>query len=301
MFSEKTSLVIPTRNRPIYLQNTLDQIIKHKVEFLEILVIDSSDKVYEEPINEIIKNYKIKYFHSQPSTSIQRNIGIENMSKESKFVMFLDDDITFEKDMFQKMNKTIIENADDENIIAYGFNQIQKIKKFDFIEKTKNIFLFNIFDLYHKTPGKVALSGWQTKILNIKRDLFVDWIYTTACIYKSNEINDLRFDVNFGKYGYLEDLDFSLNFYRSNKKILISADAKYFHPLSIDRSSFKFGVYETRNRYKIVKKYKLSKIRFFFMTLIRTTILLTSIFIFKKKSFNRGLGNIYGIINCYKY
>ena len=301
MFSKETSLVIPTRNRPDYLKNTLDQIKKHKVEFLEILVIDSSDIVYEEQITEIIKIYKTKHFHSQPSTSLQRNIGIENISKESKFVMFLDDDITFDENMFVKMNKTIVETSNNKNIIAYGFNQIQKVKKFDFIEKIKNIFLFDTLQLYHKTPGKVALSGWQTKILNIKKDVFVDWIYTTACIYKSKEINNLRFDVNFGRYGYLEDLDFSLNFYNSSKKIIISADAKYFHPLSINRSSFKFGVCEVRNRYKIVKKYKLSKIRFFIMTLIKTSIFLISIFFLKKRSFYRGLGNIYGIINCYKY
>ena len=93
--------------------------------------------------------------------------------------------------------------------------------------------------------------------------MFVDWIYTTACIFKTSEIQKFRFNLDFGNYSYLEDLDFSLNFLNSGKKILISAGAQYFHPLSIDRSGYKFGIYEVRNRYKIVKKYDLSKFKIF--------------------------------------
>ena len=54
MFSEETSLVIPTRNRPKYLKKTLDQINKLKINFLEIIVVDSSDKKYENEINTLI-------------------------------------------------------------------------------------------------------------------------------------------------------------------------------------------------------------------------------------------------------
>ena len=272
MFSEKTSLVIPTRNRPNYLKKTLDQIDNFKISFLEIIIIDSSDVEYENEINNLVKKTNIKFFKSKPSTSLQRNIGIEKMSSRNEFVMFLDDDIIFSENMFQEMNKTILANTNNKNIIGYGFNQIQKVKENNFIEKIKNNFLFNSFQLYPNKPGKVALSGWQSKILNIKNDIFVDWVYTTACIYRSNQIRHLKFDDNFGTYAYLEDLDFSLNFFKSKKKILISSQAKYFHPLSIDRSSFIFGLNEFRNRFKIVKKYNLSKSRFFVMTFIRALI-----------------------------
>ncbi len=301
MFSEETSLVIPTRNRPKYLKKTLDQINKLKINFLEIIVVDSSDKKYENEINTLINQNTIKFFKSKPSTSLQRNIGIEKMSEINKFVMFLDDDIIFSEEMFSQMDKTITSNFNNDNIVGYGFNQIQNVKKNNLIERIKNNFLFNSLQLYPNKPGKVALSGWQSKILNIENDIYVDWIYTTACIYKSNQIKNLRFNDNFGTYGYLEDLDFSLNFYNSKKKILISSGAKYFHPLSIDRSNFEFGVCEVRNRFKIVKKYNLSLLRFFIMTLIRAGIFFISIFLLNRKKFLRSLGNVVGIINCYKY
>ncbi len=301
MFCGKTSLIIPTRNRPDYLKKTLDQINIQKIIFQEIIVVDSSDDQFKKQVNQLIKLFDVKLFNSEPSTSIQRNIGIKNSNKKSKFIMFLDDDIIFTERMFYNMDRTIITNFKDENIIGYGFNQISKNNKFNFLEKLKNNFILNFFDLYPNKPGKVAKSGWQSKILNIKEDITVDWVYTTACIFKSEAIKNLRFNENFGSYSYLEDLEFSLNFFKTKKKIIISSDAKYFHPLSIDRSSFKFGLYEVRNRFKIVKKYNLSKLRFLIMTIVRMLMFFLNIFIFKKKKFYRALGNIYGVLNCYKY
>ena len=96
MFTKETSLIIPTRNRVKYLKKTLNQLNKNEIEFSEIIVIDSSDAIFEKEIDEI-KNFKIKLFKSNPSTSLQRNIGLDRMSKTNKFVMFLDDDVIFLK------------------------------------------------------------------------------------------------------------------------------------------------------------------------------------------------------------
>ena len=47
MFTKKTSLVIPTKNRPKLLNEMLLQIKNFKVKFKEILIIDSSDKKFK--------------------------------------------------------------------------------------------------------------------------------------------------------------------------------------------------------------------------------------------------------------
>ena len=253
MFTEETSLIIPTRNRVKYLKKTLEQINITQIKFSEIIVVDSSDKTFEKEIDKITNTHRIKLFKSEPSTSLQRNIGLEHMTQSNKFVMFLDDDVIFSENMFVNMNNTIENNRKNENIVGYGFNQIQNIDKNSLSEKLKKSFIFKVLNLYPDLPGKVALSGWQSKILNIKNDTFVDWIYTTACIFKTSEIQKIRFDLDFGQYSYLEDLDFSLNFLNSGKKIIISADAKYSHPLSLDRSGHRFGIYEVRKDIKLLR------------------------------------------------
>ena len=55
--------------------------------------------------------------------------------------------------------------------------------------------------------GIVTPSGWQTKAINLKKDLEVEWLPTQAVIYKINKLNNLKFDTAYGKYSYLEDLD----------------------------------------------------------------------------------------------
>ena len=101
------------------------------------------------------------------------------------------------------------------------------------------------------------------KNINLEKDIVGDWIFTTICTYKFENIKNFKFDETFGEYSYLEDLDFSLNLMKNNKKIYISSEAKFLHPENIDRSSFEFGITEVVNRYKIVKKFKLSTILFF--------------------------------------
>ena len=49
---------------------------------------------------------------------------------------------------------------------------------------------------------------------------------------------------HLGNTVILEDLDFSLNLMKTNKKIYLSSEAKFLHPENIDRSSFKFGITE---------------------------------------------------------
>ena len=61
------------------------------------------------------------------------------MTQSNKFVMFLDDDVIFSENMFVNMNNTIENNRKNENIVGYGFNQIQNIDKNSLSEKLKKV------------------------------------------------------------------------------------------------------------------------------------------------------------------
>jgi GT2 family glycosyltransferase len=293
MFTKETSLIIPTRNRLICLEKLLRQLDLYKIKFLEKIVIDSSDIKISPLVKSLARKYSAKYFKTKASTSLQRNYGLKKVIKKTKYIMFLDDDVVFFKDSFNQMDKTIKKNK---MISGYGFNQVALIKK-DMFEIIKNSNLIKYIHLYSPAPGIVTRGGWHTKILNIKKDIFVDWIYTTACIYKFQDIKNYRFDETFGGYSYLEDLDFSLNLKKNNKRIIISHLAKYIHPENIDRSSFKFGIIEVINRYKIVKKNNLKKNIFFISIFIRFLYsLLISLLKLNFNYFCRAFGNIFGLL-----
>lgn len=298
MFTWRTSLIIPTRNRSKQLIDLLNSLFILKLRFSEILIIDSSKNYHSKKIKLYCKKKKINYFFTKPSTSYQRNIGLKK-AKPHSFIMFMDDDVVFLKDTFIKMNKCIIKNKNNPKIAGYGFNQIQNIKE-NILEKIKKIKFIEKVNIYPNRPGQVAKSGWHSKILNLKKDILADWVFTTICVFKKEEIKGFKFDESFGQYSYLEDLDFSLNLKKKNKKIYISSKAKFKHPANIDRSSFNFGVIEIKNRFKIVNKHNLSKKYFVLGCIIRLMISILKSISFNQKYFFRAVGNIYSFFILFK-
>ena len=193
------------------------------------------------------------------------------------------------------MNNFIKKNKNDISIAAFGFNQIENIKE-NFFEKIKKMKFIELLNIYPSTPGKVSESGWHSKIINLKEDVIAEWVFTTICIYRKKDIAGFKFDETFSEYSYLEDLDFSLNLKKKNKKIFISSKAKFKHPENIDRSSFNFGKIEVLNRFKIIIKHKLSKKLFLIGLMLRFLISLFKFFKSKIKYFLRAIGNIFGFL-----
>ena len=293
-FTNNTSLIIPTKDRSFKVIDLLNFLKKSKIQFFEIIVIDSSNKKNSNILKNHSKKLNFKYFHTYPSTSYQRNVGLNKKDSFTRFVMFLDDDVIFSKNAFKEMNKTIVKCLSFKEVGGYGFNQMSKETNKNFFEKIKNSKFINFIGFYSNKPGKVLKSGWHSKILNVKKNTYVDWVYTTACIYKTEAIRNLKFDENFGQYSYLEDLDFSLNLKKLKKKIVISYLAKFTHPHNIDRSSLIFGITEIINRFRIVKKHELNLCFFFIVSLLRFIISLINSLFFNLQYFLRAIGNIVG-------
>jgi GT2 family glycosyltransferase len=294
MFTYNTSLIIPTKDRPDELFKLFEQLKLFKISFLEILVIDSSSVQNKQYLKKICNKFSANLYSTWASTSHQRNIGLIK-KKKSLFTMFLDDDVVFFKNSFFEMNKVITKYESNRSVSGFIFNQLldEKIKLFEKIKSSK---LLESLGLYSSKPGKIMSSGWHTKILNVKNDTYADWAHTAASIYKSKDIYNCRFDERFGTYGYLEDLDFSLNLKKNNKKFIISHKAIFLHPLNIDRSSFNFGIDEVFNRYIIVSKYNLNRKKFFLAAFLKFVILFLGIFKGNTRFFLRSLGNIAGIL-----
>ena len=287
------SIVIPTRNRVDMLNKTLKHLSVNRFFFKEIVIVDSSDKIQKTEI-KLLKNFNklnIKIFDSKPSISLQRNIGLKHVSKKIKYVMFLDDDLCFQKNALKNMFYFV---KTKKNMVGFGFNLIIKdINNFtEFLKKNKFMKLLGIYD---SRDGVVTQSGWQTKAINLKKNKFVEWIPTQAVIYKNDKIKNLRFDKAYGRYSYLEDLDFSYSLMKKGD-LIICSNAKYSSNNIIKRNPYYFGVKEIINRYYFVNKFKLSK-KFFFMGFLALVTKHFFMFVSLKPSYLlRIIGNFSGII-----
>ncbi len=284
------SIIIPTRNRYLKLIKTINYLSKNSFFFREIIIVDSSDKKGEN-IKKIIdkyKNLKIKIVYSKPSISLQRNIGLNKVKKNSNYIMFLDDDIQFEKKSFKIMRDYLKSNKKYSGI---GFNLIIKNTNRIF-EKLKKSKIFQLLGVYDYSEGSVTASGWHTKAINLKKDTLVEWLPTQAVIYKYNIIRKKRFNLDYGVYSYLEDLDFS---YSIKNNLIIHSKAKYSSNNIVKRNKFKFGEKEIINRFIFVKKFKLNSIKFGIGALL---LIFKNFFVtlFEINNILRVLGNIKGIL-----
>ena len=285
-------IVIPTRNRSAMLAQTIKELKRNRFFFKEVVIVDSSNKFHKNKIKSFkdIKNMHIKILNSKPSISLQRNIGLNKIINKRKYVMFLDDDLSFSKNALKKMYYFIKKN---EHITGFGFNL--KIKNLNsFVESLKKNKLTEIIGIYHTKMGVVTPSGWQTKAINLKKDLIVDWIPTQAVIYNSKKIKNTRFDTAYGKYSYLEDLDFSYSISRKGK-LMICSSANYTSENSVNRNDYRFGVKEIVNRNYFVSKFKFDK-KYFFLGLIFSILKnFLTLFFLKPKFILRIVGNLHGI------
>lgn len=289
-------IVIPTRNRIKELTNTLNFLKNNKFFFKKIIIVDSSNFDTKKKIKEKISNYdlNIELVSSQPSTCLQRNIGF-NFIENEEHIMFLDDDNIFYPDALYKMQSFLKTNK---IIVGVAFNQIYKYNH-NFLDKLKKNYIFDKIGLYSSKNGGFAKSGWQSKFINFNKDTIVEWLPTRAVIYKTSAIKDLRFDIKLGVYGYLEDLDFSLEL-KKKGKLMVCSKAKYTHDQSINRPGLEFGKKEVKNRFYIIKKHNLNIVLFIIFLIFRVMITFFKAILGDFNSAKRLLGNIIGICTINK-
>lgn len=299
MFTSNTSLIIPTRNRSDKIIFLLNQIIKKKINFKEIIIVDSSDKHHKNKINLYIKKKKIKLFNTFPSTTHQRNVGLKKAKLSSKYILFFDDDIKIHSKSFEQMNTGIRKYAKFKNICSFGFNLISGTSK-NKIESFKESKFMEFIGLYSKVPGTVLKSGWHTKISDLKKDTYVEWMYSGATLFEARKIKGMRFaNLNKG-FNYLEDLHFSYELTKKKFKHIVISKAMVYNYNFAERNDFNFGLIEIINRYKFVKKYNKKKLLFYFTAIVRMIYLIKNIPKFKLSWVFRFVGNCAGLLLCLK-
>jgi GT2 family glycosyltransferase len=263
------SLVVATKDRPDDLRKLLLSLSSQTARPSEIIVVDAS-RVPVERLPVEFPNLSIRYlWHWPPSAAAQRNVGIDACNHSSSLIGFADDDTTFETQAFANMLR-FWSNAPP-GVLGAAFN----IRNLPSRSKgiLKNSALVNWLGIYSKTPGGVALSGWHTVIGEFATTQFVDWIPSTAAVFRREVFDMDTFDEVFQSYSYLEDLDLSYSI-RQRGCLAVIADACFSHfPSSEGRISTRlFGRYEVRNRLYFVRKHHLSLTRCYLGIVIRMAI-----------------------------
>lgn len=221
----------------------------------EIVVVDAS----REPVEPVVREFPeltVRYLrYWPPSAAAQRNTGIRACDPASTLIGFADDDTTFEPKAFAHMRNFWKTATPD--ILGAAFNiRNYPSRGSSFLKHGR---LAEWLGLYSPRPGSVSRSGWQTVTGEIAKTQFVDWLPSTASLFRREVFGANNLDEEFQSYSYLEDLDLSYTISRLGR-LAIVADAGFFHfPSAAGRvSARRFGRFEVRNRLYFVRKHRLS-------------------------------------------
>jgi len=259
MGNDKFSIIVPTRNRKKLLVNLIKTINLEDENLNELIIVDSSDKNVE---NEIaILNKKINYFFTDiRSASIQRNLGVKQISSNSKYVFFLDDDIKPEKDYFDSLLSTIKQSS------AIGASGIALEPKI-YIKAKINFFVSifkRLFLLDSKIGGSLLKSAVNIPIQgNLKEGVEIyDAQWLIGCsVWDIDIFTKINFPTNFFGQSLGEDVLFSSKA-KEFGKLVVNSKIILEHNMSETERPNEKEHYQMwiRNRFIISKELRLSKV-----------------------------------------
>ena len=199
------SVVIPTRNRKVLLRKSVEAIIINETIFNQILIVDSSN---DENFNNLeFLHPSIKHIRTDiKSAARQRNLGIERLGQQEKYLAFLDDDVIVPKRYFNELIETI-ERTECVGVSGLALNP-ERLE----INKNKIQILFSrFFLLSSKKEGKILRSGVNTPVnKNHEEILEVEWLIGCS-VWNYSKIKNLRFRESFDGQSLGEDVLFSMN------------------------------------------------------------------------------------------
>lgn len=253
----RVSIVIPTFERLIDLEECLISIKNQSKLPFEILVIDNSNSGSASAlINKITPKFKFHsiklYYFINPtgnSASEARNYGAQ--LSRGDIVIFLDDDVILNKNFINEILK-VFENEKT----AIGVQGIQTNIKPRIIS---NILRMLFFD-YHLSKNKCNVFPCVTgnypyelsKIINSK------WLPGFNQAFRREIFNDFQFENIFRNYSDGEDFDLSYRIYKKYKNSLfITPNATLIHKKSIESRMSKKNVILMQEVHELYLKNKL--------------------------------------------
>ena len=220
------SIIICTRNRPFELTKLLESLTCATAPIdghFSILVIDSSLSTETKSVSAKFANVlpiMLHTVHSDFSLTKKRNIAIQQLSSQSEFVFFLDDDIEVRDDFF--LNTLAV--FEDAGVVGVGGRDLNlpplNIKKWQ-----------EMVGLSSFRQGAVLMNGQNTPYSFSQGNLEVEWFSGCAMSFRTSALEGLLFDERRAFVG--EDVDFCMRM-NLKGKLISNPDIVYKHKSSLE-------------------------------------------------------------------
>lgn len=258
------SVIIVTKDRPRDLKNCIGSLLLQDIPVDELIIVDASCycKNIEQICGELVKQCRmlLKYVHTKPGITYQRNIGISLLDKLSEFVFFFDDDVILRQNVVKNMMETFSRHPDV--AIVQGVESNRKP------QNAIGRIVRKIFLIAHESnTWKLLRSGENTSVINPNEDIIIGSVMIGISCVKRKIFYEFKFDEWFTSYSFLEDYDFSFRVARKYK-LLQTPSVQFIHncsPVSRQRTSEAARMYIINKAYfykKNIRKTQITTLSF---------------------------------------
>lgn len=210
-------VLIATKDRTNELDELLCSISSSTVVPKKVLIVSSGTD---------ISHFKSKYFqkieleiiHSDVSgQSIQKSIGINLLSSNYGWVLFLDDDVVLESSTLEILYNEYITNPIYKSYMGFGLGITNRGVR---NQKKPFKYLLRQIKLFSDTPGSITKSGHAQSYLDHGVQIEVDWLNGISA-WNSKVLFNYSSQQTSIPYSAYEDVVFSYKVSKSHKLLFV--------------------------------------------------------------------------------
>ena len=225
----KISVTICTRNRFDDFTKTLPSIAAQTRLPDELIVVDSSDeKKLETHLVSVKLPFPVRYFHTQPGLTLQRNHGIRECS--SDLIFFFDDDVDLDKNYLAEVEK-VFARDEDHKIGAVGgkiANTPPQTLRME-LEIAFFGFIRAFFGIVGTRNGRFYPSGMPSHPHKKQQSGYIECLSGCCMAFRCEVFEKAKFDEALARYGLMEDVDISKQTLDAGYKIYYQTSATLIH------------------------------------------------------------------------
>ena len=192
----KFSIIIPVYNVEQYIKRTLDSVFNQTEKDFEVIIVD--DGSTDNSIS-IAKEYDVKIIHSKHvEVSEARNIGEKKAKGE--YILFLDSDDYWDKDLLKKINKSL-DNKPDlvrfqvRTVTDTGIKTDYREEEFEGLSGEE---AFNHIVKFHYIESiwcyAIKREYYEKEKFQFKKDtIHEDFGLTPLIVIKANKVNSISY------------------------------------------------------------------------------------------------------------
>jgi len=223
--SSTISVIICTRNRLGDFRETLASLMKQKRLPDELVIVDSSDtSALDEYLKTITLPMAVKYIHSAPGLTLQRNVGVRGSSGD--LIFFFDDDTELNENYLANIEAVFARNDPGLGAVGGRLENLfgdQPITLRFRIELVVFVVLRFIFGLDNYGNGRFLFSGMATSVHHLMTPRYIDCLSGGLMSFRRQVFQKVQFDEGLPGYGLMEDWSIS-------KSIIDAGYKTYYEP-----------------------------------------------------------------------